>query len=50
MNYYANRIFGVFTMVVNAEDVDVSMFYNHSLSASFDSIDNDKVKVVVGRK
>lgn len=50
MNYYANRIFGVFTMVVNAEDVDVSMFYNHSLSASFDSIDNDKVKVVVSRK
>lgn len=50
MNYYANRMFGAFTMVVDTEDVDVEMFYGHSLSAPFDCLDNDKVKVVVSRK
>ena len=50
MNYYANRLFGVFTLLVDPEYLEISDIYGHVTFFDFDAIGDEKVKVVVSRK
>lgn len=49
MNYYANRILGVFTMLIDFDCLQLEDIYGHSLNGNFNCLDNDKVKAVVNR-
>lgn len=49
MNYYANRILGVFTMLVDVDVLKLEEIYGHALNGTFDCLDDDKVKAVINR-
>ncbi len=49
MNYYANRLFGIFTMVLEMDDLTLDQIYEHACNGNFDYLENDKVKAVISR-
>lgn len=49
LDYYANRILGAFTMIVDVNDLDMGSIYQHSMSFLLEDIDTEKVKVVASR-
>lgn len=49
LNYYANRMLGVFTVLTDVEFLTLDNIYGHSLNGNFNCLDNDKVKAVVNR-